>query len=243
MQYMQQKCFAFFAALVLCASLAACSSEGESNEISIFNTTETRSTYTSEELQFTTPAEGDTVAIFTTDLGKFSVVLYDDIAPQACDNFITLAEEGFYDGTALYRIISGFCVQGGLDADGQSSTAWGGSTFPMETSDSLHHYAGALCTALNDDDAASSAFYIVQAMPSDVSSDMLDALETAGYREEVIDAYDAVGGVPYLDYTDTVFGQVYDGMDVIDEIAALETDEDDAPLEAVYITSVQITTY
>ncbi len=237
---MPKKILAVLTALMLCTGFAACSEEGEPT---IFSSTEARSTVSSEELQFTTPEAGDTVAIFTTDLGEFSVVLYPDLAPQACENFITLANEGFYDGTALYRVISGFCVQGGLDADGQSSSAWGGSTFPMEVNDTLHHYAGALCAAPDADGTAASPFYLVQAMPNDVSDAMVSAMQEAAYREEVIAAYTAAGGVPYLDYTDTVFGQVYDGMDVIDAIAALETDEADAPREDVFITNITITTY
>ncbi len=237
---MPKKILAVLTALILCTGFAACSEEGEPT---IFSSTETRSTVSSEELQFTTPEAGDTVAIFTTDLGEFSVVLYPDLAPQACENFITLAKEGFYDGTALYRVISGFCVQGGLDADGQTDSAWGGNAFPMEVSDALHHYAGALCAAPNAESTAASPFYIVQAMPSDVSDAMVSAMEEAAYRDEVIDAYTAAGGVPYLDYTDTVFGQVYDGMEVIDAIAALETDENDAPLEEVFLTNITVTTY
>lgn len=223
-------------ALLCTGALSACNQEGET---SIFQVGESRKTVSSDELQFATPT-GATTATFTTDLGEFSVVLYPEHAPQACENFIALANEGFYDGTALYRIISGFCVQGGLDADGQSSSAWGGNAFPMETTDSLHHYAGALCAAPGASGTAASPFYIVQAMPSDVTDEMVAAMETAGYRQEVIDAYTAAGGVPYLDYTDTVFGQVYDGMDTIDEIAALETDENDAPLEACFVQSIAV---
>ncbi len=238
---MQHKLFVFFAILLACVTLSACADDG--GETSFFSSSDTRKTVSSEELQFTTPATGDPIVTFTTDLGSFSAVLYPDIAPQACENFIALAESGFYDGTSFDRVISGFCVQGGLDAEGNATTIWGGSAYPIEVSDTLHHYAGALCAAASDDATASSPFYIVQAMPSDVSDAMVSAMEDAAYREEVMDAYTAAGGVPYLDYTDTVFGQIYDGMDVIDAIAALETDEDDTPLEAVVITSVTVGSY
>ncbi len=228
-------------ALLACLSFAACANE-DGTGISILGSGTTRQSVTSEELQFTTPESGDTIAIFSTEYGDFSAVLYDDIAVQACENFITLANQGFYDNTSIYRIISGFCVQGGLDAEGNASTIWSDNRYPIEVSDTLHHYAGALCTAATDGEA-SSPFYVVQATAADVSADMVTAMSDAGYRQEVIDAYSAAGGVPYLDYTDTVFGQIYDGMDVIDEIAALETDDTDAPIEEVLILSVTITTY
>ncbi len=243
---MRRTQFLFFASITLCACLAltSCgSSEGEGSDFSIFTSSTSRASVSSDEVQFTTPTTGDTIAIFSTDYGDISVVLYPELAPQACDNFIGLADAGFYDGTALDRIVSGFCVQGGLDAEGNASSIWDGSAFPMEVSDSLHHYAGALCAAPDEDGNAASPFYFVQASASDVSDAMVSAMEEAGYREEVIAAYTVAGGVPYLDYTDTVFGQIYDGMDVLDEIAALETDEDDAPLEEVLIHSVTITTY
>ncbi len=238
---MRLKIFSVLTCLSLCLSLTACSAT--QGETGIFTSTAKRSSVSSDELQFADPTTGDTIAIISTDYGDISVVLYTDLAPQACDNFIGLANDGFYDGTAISRIISGFCVQGGLDADGQANSIWGGSTFPTEATDSLHHYAGALCTAPDSSGNAASPFYIVQAMPSDVNDAMVSTMQEAGYREAVIDAYTAAGGVPYLDYTDTVFGQVYDGMDVIDEIAALETDEDGAPVEEVLINNVTITTY
>ena len=64
-----------------------------------------------------------------------------------------------------------------------------------------------------------------------------------GWRQEIIDAYAAAGGAPYLDYTDTVFGQVYEGMDVVDAIGAAQVDEALAPVEAITIHSVTIETY
>ena len=70
-----------------------------------------------------------------------------------------------------------------------------------------------------------------------------ETLEGAGVRQEVIDAYAAVGGLPYLDNTDTVFGQVYEGMDVVDAIAGGEKGEDGQILEPVTINSVTISTY
>ena len=74
----------------------------------------------SAERQFTAPAEGDLIAIFTTSLGEIRAVLYPDVAPMAVENFVGLARTGYYDGTVIWRCEPGFAVQGG-DATGTGS--------------------------------------------------------------------------------------------------------------------------
>ena len=200
----------------------------------------------SEELQFQAPAEGDPIAIFNTSAGEVRAVLYPDVAPMAVENFTRLAQEGYYNGTSFHRIVSGFVVQGG-DASGSGttgSTIWNNNPYPKEISDQLHHYSGALCAAFSPDESVSglSQFYFVQAHPG-ITDEQKTQLAEAGYRQEVIDAYAAAGGTPYLDYTDTVFGQIYEGMKVVDEIASVAVDENNRPTEDVILNSVTIETY
>lgn len=201
----------------------------------------------SEELQFQTPAEGDPIAIFNTSAGEVRAVLYPDVAPMAVENFTRLAQEGYYDGTSFHRIVFGFVVQGG-DASGTGttgSTIWNNNPYPKEISDQLHHYSGALCAAFSPDEDVSglSQFYFVQSLPEKLDDSLRTQMEEAGVRTEVIEAYDAAGGLPYLDYTDTVFGQVYEGMDVVDTLAQSEVDENGKPVEDVLLNSVTISTY
>lgn len=201
----------------------------------------------SEELQFQTPAEGDPIAIFNTSAGEVRAVLYPDVVPMAVENFTRLAQEGYYDGTSFHRIVSGFVVQGG-DASGTGttgSTIWNNNPYPKEISDQLHHYSGALCAAFSPDEDVSglSQFYFVQSLPEKLDDSLRTQMEEAGVRTEVIEAYDAAGGLPYLDYTDTVFGQVYEGMDVVDTLAQSEVDENGKPVEDVLLNSVTISTY
>lgn len=201
----------------------------------------------SAERQFAGPAAGDTIAVFDTSLGEVRAVLYPDAAPMAVENFIGLAELGYYDGTLFHRVVEGFAVQGG-DATGTGAggaSIWSGNPYPMEWTDSLHHYAGALCAAFSPEEEVSglSQFYFVQALPGQLTEEQKAQLAEAGYRQEVIDAYAAAGGAPYLDYTDTVFGQVYEGMDVVDAIAGVDTDENGRPLEDVVLNRVTIETY
>lgn len=197
----------------------------------------------SAERQFAGPQAGDTVAVFETSAGTFRAVLYPDAAPQACVNFTGLVQQGYYNGLTFSRVEAGFIAQAGLDADGAAATAWGGSGYPAEYTDTLHHYAGALCMATDERGQAASVFYVVQSLPDSVTEELAGQMAAQGWRQEVIDAYRAAGGAPYLDYTDTVFGQVYEGMDVVDAIAQSEADENGRPLEDIVIQSVTIETY
>lgn len=212
---------------------------------------------TSSERQFTVPQDGDTIAVFDTSLGEVRAVLYPDAAPMAVYNFVGLARSGYYDNTTIWRSEYGFAVQGG-DATGTGtggSTIWSNNPYPLEASADLKHYAGALCAAFatgGDVTGGNSQFYFVTALPDSVSSgDQQAELTANGYTDAQVAAYAAVGGLPYLDNTDTVFGQVYEGMDVVDAMACVETTKDDdgndtyRPVEdaAITINSVTITTY
>ena len=199
----------------------------------------------SAELQFTHPAAGDTVAVFDTSAGVFRAVLFPEKAPQACDNFIGLVQQGYYNCLTVSRVENQFVVEAGQGADGKGSTIWKGSRYPVEASDSLHHYAGALCMGVDASGACASVFYVVESLPGDqsVTQELTDQMNAAGYRAEVVSAYQTAGGAPYLDYTDTVFGQVYEGMDIVDTIAQTAVDENQKPTTDITINSVSIETY
>ena len=196
----------------------------------------------SAELQFTHPASGDTVAVFDTSMGVFRAVLFPEEAPQACANFIGLVEAGYYNGLTVSRVEAGFVVGAGRDANGGTATIWNGSGYPPEYTDKLHHYSGALCAAMSERGEGASVFYVMQTAPG-MEQELLDQMAAQGWRQEIIDAYAAAGGAPYLDYTDTVFGQVYEGMETVDAIGAVGVDENQVPAEPVTIHSVTIETY
>lgn len=206
-----------------------------------------RQTVESGEVQFQGPAEGDTIAIFDTSEGEVRAVLYPQYAPMAVENFIGLAKQGYYDGTTFHRVVYGFVVQGG-DATGTGTggaSIWNDEPFAPEVTGKLRHYAGALCAAKSTEAEVStlSQFYFVQALPQALESGLQSELEQAGAPEEVVSAYNAAGGLPYLDYTDTVFGQVYEGLEVVDAIAQADTDENGKPLADVLVNRVTISTY
>ena len=231
-------------ALLGCVALTGCSLKdklsGTSGPKSI-----SRPAVESAEVQFTHPAAGDTIAVFDTSAGVFKAVLFSTEAPQAVQNFTTLAQQGFYNGLTVTRVEKDFVVEAGQGADGKGTTIWNGNRFSAETTDKLHHYSGALCAAADASGDCASVFYVMETLPgsSSVTQELIDQMNASGWRADVVSAYQTAGGAPYLDYTDTVFGQVYEGMDVVDTIAQTGVDETQRPTEAVTINSVSITKY
>lgn len=244
-----------FASVLICgillALLAGCAPKGNGKAMP------TRAASPeSAERQFAAPAEGDPIAIFTTSLGEIRARLYPDAAPMAVYNFVGLARTGYYDNTTIWRSQYGFAVQGG-DATGTGtggSTIWGNTTYPLEADENLRHYAGALCAGFatgGENTGGTSQFYFVTALPDSVDKTMQDALGQNAYGEGQIAAYAAVGGLPYLDNTDTVFGQIYSGMEVADAMACVDTVQNEdgtdtsKPTEeaAITIRKVTIATY
>ena len=236
-----KKLFCFTLILVLCFGLAGCKSQGAKKKPERIADTK------SDEMQLKGPQEGDAIAVFTTSKGVIRAVLYPDEAPMAVENFIGLAQQGYFNGITFHRVVENFVVQTG-DPTGTGTggtTIWNGTPFPVEAADALHHYSGALGMAHLSGDAASntSQFYMVQTPKNSVNKAACDTLAAAGLRDAVVNTYRDIGGAPYLDNLYTVFGQIYEGMDVVDEIAKVKCDENGQPLEAIMLESVQISTY
>lgn len=171
-----------------------------------------------------------------TDYGTMLVKLYDE-TPQHRDNFLKLVEEGFYDSLLFHRVIEGFMIQGGdpnsKNAAPERALGNGGLDYliPAEFHPDRYHKKGALAAARQSDqvnpEKKSSAcqFYIVQGKKS--PPNILESLATRrgggfSYSEEAINDYSTIGGAPHLDGAYTVFGEVVEGLEVIDKIAAVE---------------------
>lgn len=189
------------------------------------------------EPQLQPPAEGALTATLVTALGDISFVLYPDAAPMAVENFTGLAQQGAYNGLPFHRAVENFLIQtGDTSATGTGgSTIWGGAPYPVELSDRLHHFTGAVAMACAEGEGNRSQFYILASPQAALDEKSARALSEAGVRDAVIEGYRAVGGAPELDNTDTVFGQVYAGQSVVDAIAASS--------EPVTVESVTVGTY
>lgn len=187
-----------------------------------------------------------------TSSGNIVILLYDD-TPLHRDNFIKLAGEGVYEGTLFHRVIKGFMIQGG-DPDSKNAKAGQmlgegdlGYKIPAEFRENHINKRGALCAARQGDDvnprkeSSASQFYIVQGRKwSDGEMNMMEQRFGKKYSDEHRKIYAEEGGAPHLDGDYTVFGEVLEGMDVVDKIAAVKTDPMDRPLEDVRILSVKV---
>lgn len=192
-------------------------------------------------IQLSTPQKGDTLAVMHTNMGDIKIKLFPEKAPKTVENFVTHSKNGYYNGLKFHRVINDFMIQGG-DPRGNGTggeSIWGGS-FPDEFDPELHNLRGALSMANSGPNTNGSQFFIVQAreVPANMLEQMRD-LEDNGFPADITAAYVELGGTPWLDFRHTVFGQVTDGMDVVDKIAAVETNND-VPCEDVIISSIDI---
>ena len=192
--------------------------------------------------QLDRPVQGETVAIMHTSMGDISIRLFPDKTPKTCENFITHAKNGYYDGLKFHRVIDGFMIQGGDPlGNGTGGDSIWGRPFEDETDIELRNYRGALSMANAGPNTNGSQFFIVQAksVPEGMLGQM-ENLEDQGFPKEVTEIYKNRGGTPWLDFKHTVFGQVYEGMDVVDNIAAVRVGPGDKPLHDVVIESIEI---
>ncbi|MGH1434037.1 MAG: peptidylprolyl isomerase [Lewinella sp.] len=189
--------------------------------------------------------DGNTYALISTNMGDMKVKLYNS-TPQHRDNFIKLAEEGFYDGTLFHRIIAGFMIQGGdpdsKDAPAGQSLGMGGPGYTIPAEIGALHLTGALAAARTSNPAKASSgsqFYIVHGKPvTDMELDQIGQRAGRPYSDIQRELYKELGGTPQLDFEYTVFGEVVEGFEVIDAIAKVSTNPSagNRPLEDVKMT-------
>lgn len=194
---------------------------------------------------FRSVVDGEEVAVLQTSLGTIKIMLFPEVAPKAVENFKTLIADGYYNGITFHRVIDDFMIQSGdptgTGSGGESSF---GENFEDEFSEKALHFRGALSMAnTGTANTNGSQFFIVQSPASALPKTVWDQLgEQKGeyFPESVQKKYEEIGGTPWLDFHHTVFGQVYEGMDVVDEIAKVEVGSDDTPIEEVKIISAWI---
>lgn len=192
--------------------------------------------------QMAAPSAGETVAVIhIKEYGDVKVKFFEEVAPKAVENFVTHAKNGYYNGVTFHRVINEFMIQGG-DPEG---TGMGGESiwktdFEEELDPELVPYRGSLCMAsrgLENSPSLGSQFFITQA---NYDSQMASYMQSYGYPADLLEQYKTYGGYLSLYQQYTVFGQVYEGMDVVDRIAGVETDESDKPVNDVVIESIDV---
>lgn len=176
--------------------------------------------------------------IIETDFGTMKVMLYDE-TPKHKENFLKLAKEGFYNDLLFHRVINGFMVQGG-DPDSKNAPKGqalgkGGPGYTIEHEIGFPHFKGTLAAARTggpsnpDKRSSGSQFYLVHGNGPIPTS----RLPKKGYSDAQIKLYGEIGGTPALDMDYTVFGEIIEGLEVVDKIAAVQTAPGDRPVEDV----------
>ncbi len=194
------------------------------------------------EKQMAMPEKGDTIAVFhIKNYGDVKAKFFEDVAPKAVENFVTHAKEGYYNGVTFHRVINEFMIQGGdPEGTGMGGESIWGTDFEEELSPELVPYRGSLCMAsrgLQNSPSLGSQFFITQA---NYSQQMAGYMQAGGYPAELIEQYRNHGGYLSLYGEYTIFGQVFEGMEIVDRIATVETDMNDKPVEDVVIESIEM---
>jgi len=178
-----------------------------------------------------------------TSMGDITIVLYDD-TPIHRDNFIKLVKEKFYDGIIFHRVIPQFMIQGGDPTTRATNPGPQLGTIPAEFRPNHWHKKGALAAARTDNPlkaSSGSQFYIV--VGKVWTAKELDAFEQQGghpkFTDEQRKVYTTIGGTPHLDYTYTVYGEVTQGLDIVDKIALVPCNAT-KPVKDVKILSVTV---
>ncbi len=212
-----------------------------------------------EILNFTPPVKGEKIAVISVrDYGDIKIKLFPEAAKAGVDNFVGLAEMNYYDELIFHRIIPNFMIQGGDPrGDGFGGSSLWGDKFDGGVPEGLYHFSGAVAYANSGGPTTNgSQFYIVNSPEKFIYSGSYydedgniqyveNFFEQIGYNypANVQEMYREKGGTPHLDGGYTVFGQVFEGMDIVRSISGVETDDNEKPLTQVVMDSVRIVEY
>ncbi len=242
------------AALVLAAFMGMSLFVGCKGESQIEQNDEALDSFLSdaEIINFKPLEIGEKYAVITVkDYGDIKIKLFPEVAQKGVENFIGLAEMNYYDELIFHRVIPGFMNQGGDPrGDGTGGKSFWGGSFEGGTPAGLYHFSGAVAYANSGSTATNgSQFYIVNTAADFVyyggMSDFDSLQQAMGtvFTDDVKAKYLEVGGVPFLDGGYTVFGQVFEGMDIVRAIGDVETDGSDKPLKQIQMETVRIEEY
>lgn len=185
-------------------------------------------------------SDGYTYAMIETEFGNMKVKLYND-TPLHRDNFVKLAKEDYYKDLLFHRVIKGFMVQGGdpdsRNASPNQSLGGGGPGYQIPAEIGHPHIKGAIAAARTQNPEKKSSgcqFYIVHGKKSsDAEISNMERSKGIKYNDAQKELYKTLGGAIFLDNDYTVFGEVVEGLDIIDKLAAVPTKPGDRPVEDV----------
>lgn len=212
---------------------------------------------TMELVQLDEPKEGDPIAIVDTTLGEFRFVLYPQYSPNAVKNFTDLAESGYYNGTYVFNSDSGaYSAAGAPKKDGTVDDT-SHEVVERELHENLWPFRGAVCAMTTTVDKGikeflfgggtyynGSRFAIINTI--DFDEQMKSDIREVSASQALADAFIEKGGIPNFSQQMTVIGQTYKGLDVVDKLASLETENNGPykiPKDDIMIISVKIDKY
>lgn len=201
--------------------------------------------------------KGDKIAVISVkDFGEIKIKLFSEAAPIGVENFIKLAERGYYDGKNIHRVYADFMIQGGsLNGDGTGGYSADGGTFDVEYHPNARHIYGAISYANTGLPSSNTCQFFIVNSKKAIEGTYFDSLINNQkmeniWSEEVRNNYAEKGGAPYLDKSYTVFGQTFEGFDVLDKISAVEVTQNESlrnekskPVSEIIIESVTIYTH
>jgi len=196
---------------------------------------------------FTAPKEGEKVVSMKLKGydGEIKIKLFPEYAEKGVPSFLEHAEKGYYNGLTFHRVIKDFMIQGGdPKGDGTGGESIYEKGFDDGADPHLIHAAGAVAYANSGSTASSgSQFYIVTGQKYD--ADQIKQLEDGGYffTENEKEIYSKNGGTPWLDGNYTIFGQVFDGLDIVFDVQNVEVDDSSKPTKDVTIEYVKVSEY
>lgn len=190
--------------------------------------------------------------LIKTNKGDVKIILYKE-TPEHAANFLKLVKENFYDSTLFHRVITNFMIQAG-DPNSKNSSSndilghgGPGYTIQAEIHARYIHKKGALAAARQGDASnperrsSGSQFYIV--VGTKYPQKYMPRFEEErgeAYTKDQLKAYEEIGGTPHLDGQYTVFGEVLEGMEIVEAISNTETNKADRPVEDIYIIDMKI---
>jgi peptidyl-prolyl cis-trans isomerase B (cyclophilin B) len=157
------------------------------------------------------PEKGEQIVVIKTNMGTIKLRLFPDKAPKTVENFLGLIAKKYYDGVIFHRVIPGFMIQGGdPKGNGTGGESLWGGVFDNENNPALSHIRGALSMANAGPNTNGSQFFIVQKDST------------------------------FLDGSYSIFGQAFEGMEVVDKIVNVKRDASDKPLNKVVMEKVTV---
>ncbi len=209
-----------------------------------------------ELVQLEAPKDGDPIAIFDTSMGEIRVVLYPEYAPNTVEKFTERVEAGYYDGLDVAGIMSNMYFLSGYTKDEEGNYKARENDDELidnECNVNLWPFKGALLTFSEQPGYSDARWFICNTDEETLTKEAIEELKTSAmeYEDEdarenllyLFDKFYEIGGVFGAGGTYTVFGQTYEGYEVIEDICAIPTDEDGIPLQDIIVNSVTISEY